>query len=146
MEPIFYIFFSIIFVIWITKVALGKIRNLPPSPFPCLPIVGHLYLLRSRPLYRALGKLSAHHGPMLMLRLGACRVFLVSSTEVVEECLTTNDLSFANRPVCLRENTLGWTTPPLIGQAIMITGVASAAWSAMSFCHLARYEPLAPFV
>ncbi|KAL7617171.1 hypothetical protein Lser_V15G00313 [Lactuca serriola] len=107
MEPIFYIFFSIIFVIWITKVALGKIRNLPPSPFPCLPIVGHLYLLRRRSLYRALGKLSAHHGPMLMLRLGARRVFLVSSPEVVEECLTTNDLTFANRPRLLAGKHLG---------------------------------------
>ncbi|CAI9264040.1 unnamed protein product [Lactuca saligna] len=94
-------------MIWITKVALGKIRNLPPSPFPCLPIVGHLYLLRS-PLYRALGKLSARHGPMVMLRLGARRVFLVSSPEAVEECLTTNDITFANRPRLLAGKHLGF--------------------------------------
>lgn len=106
MEPI-YIFFSIVAMIWITKVALRKNRNLPPSPFPCLPIVGHLYLVKS-PLYRALGKLSARHGPLLMLRFGSRRAFLVSSPEALEECLTTNDITFANRPRLLAGKHLGF--------------------------------------
>ncbi|CAI9266634.1 unnamed protein product [Lactuca saligna] len=103
----FYIIFSIIAIIWISKVTLGKTRNLPPMPFPCLPILGHLYLVRS-PLYRALGKLSARHGPMLMLQFGTRRAFLVSSPEAVEECLTTNDVAFANRPLLLAGKHLGY--------------------------------------
>ncbi|KAI3736682.1 hypothetical protein L2E82_26637 [Cichorium intybus] len=103
----FYIILSIIAMIWITKAAIGKTKNLPPSPFPCLPILGHLYLVRS-PLYRALGKLSARHGPMLMLRFGTRRAFLVSSPAAVEECLTTNDVAFANRPLLLAGKHLGY--------------------------------------
>ncbi|GJS63782.1 cytochrome P450 [Tanacetum coccineum] len=87
--------------------SLRKKRNLPPSPFPCLPILGHLYLVKS-PLHRVLSKLSRRHGPMLMLQFGNRRVFLVSSSAVVEECLTTNDIAFANRPHLLAGKHFGY--------------------------------------
>ncbi|PWA54411.1 cytochrome P450 [Artemisia annua] len=100
-------------MIWITKIALKKHQNLPPSPFPCLPILGHLYLVKS-PLYRALGKLSERHGPILMLKFGTRRALLVSSLAAVEECLTTNDITFANRPHLLAGKHLGYDYTTLI--------------------------------
>ncbi|KAL8233700.1 hypothetical protein R6Q59_019800 [Mikania micrantha] len=103
----FYIILSIISIIWITKLAFVKTKNLPPTPFPCLPIIGHLYLVKS-PLYRALAKLSNRHGPMLMLRFGTRRALLVSSPAAVEECLTINDITFANRPLLLAGKHLGY--------------------------------------
>ncbi|KAF5765606.1 putative isoflavone 2'-hydroxylase [Helianthus annuus] len=103
----FYVILSIVTIIWITKFAFVNNKNLPPTPFPCVPIIGHLYLVKS-PLYRALGKLSNRHGPMLMLRFGTRRVLLVSSPEAVEECLTTNDVTFANRPHLLAGKHLGY--------------------------------------
>lgn len=98
---------SIISIILITKFVFLKNKNLPPIPFPYLPIIGHLYLVKS-PLYRALGKLSNRHGRMLMLRFGTRRAFLVSSPAAVEECLTTNDVTFANRPHLLAGKHLGY--------------------------------------
>jgi hypothetical protein len=73
----------------------GK-RNLPPSP-PSLPIVGHLHYLKM-PLHRSLAKLATIHGPILSLRFGSRPVLLVSSASAAEECFTTNDVAFANRP------------------------------------------------
>ncbi|KAI7749115.1 hypothetical protein M8C21_033554 [Ambrosia artemisiifolia] len=103
----FYVILSIVTIIWITKVALLKRTNLPPTPFPCIPIIGHLYLVKS-PLYRALGKLSNRHGPILMLQFGTRRALLVSSPEAVKDCLTTNDVTFANRPHLLAGKHLGY--------------------------------------
>ncbi|KAK1441466.1 hypothetical protein QVD17_07375 [Tagetes erecta] len=102
-----YLIISIIAIVFVTKFTIFNNKNLPPSPFPCLPIIGHLYLVKS-PLYRALGKLSNRHGPMLMLRFGTRRALLVSSPAAVEECLTTNDVTFANRPHLLAGKHLGY--------------------------------------
>ncbi|XP_021980509.1 cytochrome P450 81Q32 [Helianthus annuus] len=74
-----------------------KAANLPPTIFPTLPIIGHLYLL-NKPLYRSLASISAKHGPILYLCFGSHRVLLVSSPSATEECLTKNDIIFANRP------------------------------------------------
>ncbi|XP_020586501.1 isoflavone 2'-hydroxylase-like [Phalaenopsis equestris] len=74
-----------------------KKKNLPPSPLNSLPILGHLHLLQ-KPLHQSLARLSAQHGPILLLRFGIRPVLVVSSASLAEECFTTNDLSFANRP------------------------------------------------
>ncbi|KAJ0925541.1 putative isoflavone 2'-hydroxylase [Helianthus annuus] len=74
-----------------------KSANLPPTVFPVLPIIGHLYLLK-QPLYRTLAKISAKYGPVLLLRFGFRRVLLISSPSAAEECFTKNDIIFANRP------------------------------------------------
>ncbi|KAJ4714793.1 putative Cytochrome P450 [Melia azedarach] len=74
-------------------------KNLPPSP-PSLPIIGHLHLVR-QPLHRFLYGLSKKYGPVFSLRLGSRLVVVVSSSEVAEECFTTNDVVFANRPTSL---------------------------------------------
>ncbi|GLT62909.1 hypothetical protein SLA2020_355110 [Shorea laevis] len=86
---------------------LHKIRNLPPIPFPTLPIIGHLHLLK-KPLYRSLSKISNQHGPLLLLHFGSRRVLVVSSPEAAEECFTKNDVVFANRPHLLAGKHLGY--------------------------------------
>ncbi|MQM17725.1 hypothetical protein Taro_050701 [Colocasia esculenta] len=71
-------------------------RNLPPGP-RALPIIGHLHLLR-QPLHHSLTELSRRHGPILYLRFGCRPVLVLSDPSAVEECYTSNDLVFANRP------------------------------------------------
>ncbi|PKA57450.1 Isoflavone 2'-hydroxylase [Apostasia shenzhenica] len=71
--------------------------SLPPTP-PSLPVLGHLHHLR-KPLHQSLARLSAAHGPLLLLRFGTRRVLCVSSRDIADECFTTNDLAFAGRPV-----------------------------------------------
>ncbi|KAJ0818850.1 putative oxidoreductase [Helianthus annuus] len=81
--------------------------TLPPTVFPTLPIIGHLYLLK-KPLYRTLAKISSKHGPILFLRFGTRRVLLISSPTAAEECFTKNDIVFANRPRFLAGKILGY--------------------------------------
>ncbi|KAL7616069.1 hypothetical protein Lser_V15G00895 [Lactuca serriola] len=83
-----------------------KFSDLPPTVFPTLPIIGHLYLLKP-PLYRTFAKLSAKYGPILFLRFGSRRVLLVSSPSAAEECFTKNDIIFANRPHMLFGKIIG---------------------------------------
>ncbi|KAL9997315.1 putative oxidoreductase [Helianthus debilis subsp. tardiflorus] len=97
----------------ITTHFLRRSSNLPPTVFPSLPIIGHLYLLKL-PLYRTLAKLSAKHGPILRLQFGFRRVVVVSSPAAVEECLTTNDIVFANRPKMLFGKIIGVNYTSLI--------------------------------
>ncbi|GAV84044.1 p450 domain-containing protein [Cephalotus follicularis] len=106
-------FLLLISLYTIVKHLLKKIKNLPPSPFPTLPILGHLYLLK-RPLHRALAKISSQHGPLLLLQFGSRRVLVVSSLSAVEECFTTNDIVLANRPHVLAAKHLGYNSTSFI--------------------------------
>ncbi|KAL2535772.1 Cytochrome [Forsythia ovata] len=85
-----------------------ELQNLPPTPFPSLPFIGHLYLFRAKePLHRAFSKLSKRYGPVIFLQLGSRRTLLVSSTLIAEECFTKNDIIFANRPNLLNGKVFG---------------------------------------
>lgn len=90
-----------------TKHCLNKIQNLPPTPFLNFPFLGHLYLLQ-KPLHQKLSKISAKHGPLLLLNFGSRRVLLISSPSAAEECFTRNDVVFANRPHLLAGKHLGY--------------------------------------
>lgn len=91
----------------VTNHLLSKIRNYPPSPFLCLPIIGHLYLLK-KPLFRTLVKISARFGPVVLLRFGCRSVLVVASPSAAEECLSKNDVVFANRPRLLIGKHVGY--------------------------------------
>ncbi|GJU52053.1 cytochrome P450 81E8-like protein [Tanacetum coccineum] len=90
-----------------------KIYNLPPTVFPALPIIGHLYLLKA-PLYRTLAKISTKYGPITYLHFGSRRILLVSSPSIVEECFTNNDIVFANRPSMLFGKIVGKNNRTLV--------------------------------
>lgn len=96
--------FSLAIILFFTPILFRyffqRRRNLPPSPLS-FPIIGHLYLVKST-LHLTLTSLSAKYGPVLYLKLGYnMPVIVVSSPSAVEECLTKNDVIFANRPKTL---------------------------------------------
>ncbi|XP_047339733.1 cytochrome P450 81Q32-like [Impatiens glandulifera] len=72
-------------------------RNLPPSPSPTFPIIGHLHLISGLP-HRTLHELSQKLGPVFSLQLGNRLAVVVSSPSAVDECFTKNDIILANRP------------------------------------------------
>ncbi|KAL4559598.1 hypothetical protein LXL04_031741 [Taraxacum kok-saghyz] len=106
---VLYLFVTFLLLIashFFTSHFIRRFSNLPPTVFPALPIIGHLYLLKP-PVYRTFAKISAKYGPILLLRLGSRRVLLVSSPSAAEECFTKNDIVFANRPHILFGKIIG---------------------------------------
>ena len=88
----------IFFTIFILKHCQNRNQNLPPSP-PSRPLTGHLHLLNiKKPFHIILASLSSHLGPIFSLRLGCKSFLIISSPSAVEDCFTTNDVVFANRP------------------------------------------------
>ncbi|KAI3688945.1 hypothetical protein L2E82_46891 [Cichorium intybus] len=96
-----------LFLYMITKHFYYKFYKFPPRPFFSVPIIGHLYLLK-KPLHRTLAKISNKYGPVVFLEFGSRPVLLVSSPSAAEDCFTTNDLIFANRPKLLAGKHLGY--------------------------------------
>ncbi|KAF3333911.1 isoflavone 2'-hydroxylase-like protein [Carex littledalei] len=100
MEPLYLIGISLLLSSLLLKLFLAPkskhISKLPPSP-PSLPIIGHLHLLK-KPLHHSLSQLSARYGPILYLRFGYRPTLVISSPQLAEQCFTTNDVAFANRP------------------------------------------------
>ncbi|CAK9183279.1 unnamed protein product, partial [Ilex paraguariensis] len=92
-----YTLLSLLLLFLAFKFSSEKRRNLPPSPVPALPVIGHLHLLK-QPLHRTFHKLSEKAGPIISLRFGTRLVVVVSSSAAAEECFTTNDIVLANRP------------------------------------------------
>ncbi|PWA59421.1 cytochrome P450 mono-oxygenase [Artemisia annua] len=105
--PFIYISLIILLASYIiTSYLSRKSSNLPPTVFPSVPIIGHLYLLKP-PVYQTLAKISAKYGPIVFLRFGSRRVLLVSSPSASKECFTKNDIIFANRPRMLFGKIIG---------------------------------------
>ncbi|KAL3645410.1 hypothetical protein CASFOL_010590 [Castilleja foliolosa] len=93
----------------ITQHLLHKLLNFPPTPFPILPFIGHIhFFIKPEPLHRALSQISRRHGPLLFLRLGSRPALLVSSPSIAQECLSKNDIVFANRPNLLNGKHFGY--------------------------------------
>ncbi|KAL9235605.1 hypothetical protein vseg_010350 [Gypsophila vaccaria] len=67
-----------------------------PSPRK-LPIIGNLHQLGTLP-HRSLGSLSRKHGDLMLLHLGSKPTLLVSSANVADQIMKTNDIVFSNRP------------------------------------------------
>uniref|UniRef100_A0A5B6YT38 Putative CYP81Q32 n=1 Tax=Davidia involucrata TaxID=16924 RepID=A0A5B6YT38_DAVIN len=100
---------SIIFIIIAFKKLFSQTRrrNLPPSPWVALPVIGHLHLLK-HPLHRTLHTLSQKHGSIFSLKFGTRLIVAVSSPSAVEECFTKNDIVLANRPRFISGKYIGY--------------------------------------
>nr|WQI83140.1 CYP81B303 [Corydalis yanhusuo] len=109
---IFHLFLLFLALIFFTKRLFKTPKNLPPTP-PSLPILGHLHLLK-KPLHRTLSKFSNKFGPIISLRFGSRPVLVISSPSLAEECFTTNDVVFANRPRLLIGKHLGYNYTNLV--------------------------------
>ncbi|KAK6151240.1 hypothetical protein DH2020_016172 [Rehmannia glutinosa] len=110
----FYAFLSLLIFLIAFKFLTNRKRKLPPSPFPALPLIGHLHLLKF-PIHRTYQKLSDKLGPIFSLRLGNRLMVVVSSPAIVGECFTKNDIVLANRPRLIIGKYIGYNYTTLIG-------------------------------
>lgn len=101
---------ALFFIILICKHFSKKNHNLPPTPSPPLPIVGHLHLLKP-PFHR----FSQTQGPIFSLGLGSRRTVVVSSPRLVEECFNANDVVFSNRPWTMVNEYVGYKHTTMAG-------------------------------
>ncbi|WCJ35336.1 cytochrome P450 family 82 subfamily C polypeptide 4 [Euphorbia peplus] len=71
-----------------------------PEPSGAWPIIGHLHLLAgsSNLLHQTLGNMADKYGPAFNIRLGNRPVFVVSSSQVAQECFTIKDKALSSRP------------------------------------------------
>lgn len=115
MDPnmLLYASLSILLVLFVSKL-FRKSLHLPPSPFPKLPIVGHLHLIKE-PLHTTLDTLSKTIGPVFSLRFGSFLVVVVSSPAAVKECFTKNDVVLADRPHFTLGKYMGYNYSTLVG-------------------------------
>ncbi|KAL0904798.1 hypothetical protein M5K25_026950 [Dendrobium thyrsiflorum] len=87
---------TIIFFFLHRRKAFSPTR-LPPRP-PSIPLLGNLLQLGSLP-HRSLNSLSKTYGPLFLLQLGVTApTVVVSSAEIAEQVMKTQDLIFASRP------------------------------------------------
>ncbi|KAF8405103.1 hypothetical protein HHK36_010001 [Tetracentron sinense] len=87
----------------------GNSKKTAPEPAGAWPLIGHLPLLAGRELpHITLGAMADKYGPAFTIRLGVHRALVVSSWEVVKECLTTNDRAFASRPKMVAIKHMGY--------------------------------------
>ncbi|KAG1362261.1 Cytochrome P450 71A2 [Cocos nucifera] len=96
LAPLLAILLVALLIFLTCKRATTKRSKLPPSP-PKLPIIGNLHQLGSHP-HRALHALSQKYGPLMLLKLGSIPTVVVSSAEVAQEVMKTQDSIFASRP------------------------------------------------
>ncbi|KAM7514379.1 hypothetical protein LguiA_003962 [Lonicera macranthoides] len=90
---------TFLFLLILSKFFLKKPnndKNSPPRP-PSIPIIGHLHLIKE-PIHRVLQNISKIYGPIFALKFGSLPVVVISSASLAQECFTTNDIVFANRP------------------------------------------------
>ncbi|KAH1065673.1 hypothetical protein J1N35_030660 [Gossypium stocksii] len=88
-------------LVWISKVVSRNTNRKPkpPEASGAWPVIGHLHLLGgSQPIHITLANMADKNGPIFTIKLGVRRALVVSNTETIKECLTTNDKAFATRP------------------------------------------------
>ncbi|KAL0399135.1 UNVERIFIED_CONTAM: cytochrome [Sesamum radiatum] len=87
--------------------------HLPPGPRK-IPFIGNMHLL-VRPLpHRALRGLAMKYGPLMHLQLGEVSTVIVSSPDVAEEVMKTQDTIFASRPEILAAKVMSCGCPGIV--------------------------------
>lgn len=108
-----YTLLSLFLLLIASRVFTTRKQKLPPSPWPAIPLLGHLYLLKP-PLHQTLHRISEKLGPIFSLRFGNRLIVVISSPALVDECYTRNDIVLANRPRVLGAKYIGYNYTTLV--------------------------------
>ncbi|ESR36893.1 cytochrome P450 family 76 subfamily C polypeptide 7 [Citrus sinensis] len=94
---IFWLVFTLVWVMALSFISRGRRKRLPPGPRP-YPVIGNLLELGGKP-HESLAKLAQIYGPIMSLRLGQVTTIVVSSPSMAKAILQNHDLSFCDRKV-----------------------------------------------
>ncbi|XP_074381581.1 melianol synthase CYP71BQ5-like [Apium graveolens] len=99
---------------WMSSKSGGQILRMPPGPWK-LPIIGNLHQLIGVSMYHhKFTNLAKIHGPIVHLQICEISAVLISSPELAEHVLRTNELNFAQRPQLLDEDIIPYKGSSLI--------------------------------
>ncbi|RWR79165.1 cytochrome P450 84A1-like protein [Cinnamomum micranthum f. kanehirae] len=93
------LFFFFLFPLLVLLFVVRKGGKLPPGPLR-LPILGNMRLM-DQLTHRGLAKLSEKYGGLVYLRLGFLDTIAISTPEMAQEILQTQDAIFSNRPATI---------------------------------------------
>ncbi|XVE80512.1 hypothetical protein DITRI_Ditri14bG0146000 [Diplodiscus trichospermus] len=87
--------------------------NLPPGPWK-LPLIGNLHQLITPLPHQKLRDLAKKYGDLMQLQLGEVPTIVVSSEEIAEEVMKTNDIIFSQRPKVLAIDVISYNSQSII--------------------------------
>lgn len=116
LPPFFMILIVFLTVVakWMSSKSGGGSLRMPPGPWK-LPIIGNLHQLIGVSMYHhKFTNLAKSHGPIVHLQICEISAVLISSPELADHVLRTNELNFAQRPQLLDEDIIPYKGSSLI--------------------------------
>ncbi|PPS08519.1 hypothetical protein GOBAR_AA12145 [Gossypium barbadense] len=89
------------------------VKKLPPGPWK-LPLIGNMHQLVGSLPHQTLANMAKTYGSLIHLKTGSISYIVISSPELAEEALKTNDISFASRPTILASKIMSYDSTNIV--------------------------------